>query len=680
MNTFVFDLLSVTDWSTGHPLLNGNSASHCLMLGAKFNPFGDFDAGVEFSAYSSNGNNLMSAFWGVPQPYWSNPVMANVGYNTNGNFDNSHKFYTKLALDNFWIKKRDGSFNLVFGSFKEDNFDSLVFTHQRNANAWDDYYAGCYGLLINGQIPINESSHLRWEAMATNLANNASSPDIAPEYYYETRAQGLNLEWLFNDENGSLKASFMHTADEGNDGTPRQGLLSSANYSLGWVNPDGYYVNQIGMGTSQVAGIGSTSDIRPISMVGAVGNDGYTGIAGVPNLGGIGPQDMRTYSLSGRYTFEINDDIKPTIFAEYAHSEYKPSKNSDYSVGGDALRAGMQFSLFNDKLNLEGSYNRVDPTYDPYILVYPTAELGNTLWSVPNFTYYSNFYSLHDTENYTHNRKGFRTKLAWKFCPTGQLQLSYSKLSQTRTSCQDVRYSAGSLGPFTPNSTVLGFSPGFIDPVFGGFAEETFASDGTNALGKVLENPRGHVENWVVGFGFKYPLNIKKDRRCIGLYGGARSTHFKRSSDLVNILNTPTRWGAQSQNYIDCYFNGWQIRADYDITTKLKINVNYKVADIFGHMDHLGVMNAYADAIHSTDFDILNVQQFIPSVGLDWQMSDQLTWGIMGQFYRTKDSMSEDIYATPAVPAVNIALPPQHGSHPFNWQGYMVSSHIDYKF
>ncbi|CAN0510494.1 unnamed protein product, partial [Phaeothamnion confervicola] len=43
-------------------------------------------------------------------------------------------------------------------------------------------------------------------------------------------------------------------------------------------------------------------------------------------------------------------------------------------------------------------------------------------------------------------------------------------LEQTQTSLYDVRSTVGSAGPGAPNYPVIGFSPGFIENIFWGYA------------------------------------------------------------------------------------------------------------------------------------------------------------------------------------------------------------------
>ena len=175
-------------------------------------------------------------------------------------------------------------------------------------------------------------------------------------------------------------------------------------------------------------------------------------------------------------------------------------------------------------------------------------------------------------------------------------------------------------------------------------------------------------------------MEPKKNKRCLSISGGARSTHFTRHSQLASLIDSPTRFGSESQNYVNFYLDAWQINLDYDITTNLRLHTGYKSVDMYGHLDHLGVMNAYANHIGSSNFDVINLEQRIPNISIEWDISDQMTWGALGQFFNTKDRMKEDIFASPGIPAMNLDYGPQKGAHPFNWQGYMVSTYLNFKF
>ncbi len=683
MNPFVFGILSVTDWRSGRPLTNGAMFTTRALLGTRVRLAEDVDAGVEFTAYTSQGDHAVDQYWGVTPPGLSNPFtgITTITGGLAGAQSQNHIPYTRMNLDNFWVKHNPSKTSLVLGSFRDVHFDEMVYVQEVNPNYYGPKWLDSFGIKVDGEVALTpaEDVLLRWEAMGARLADGNVSPIVADASYF-THTEGVNAAILFHDERGEVRFNFLHTANDASGGRALSvGLIQAPNFTLNWVNPNGYFFNQLGGPNLATAGIGSTSDVRPIPMFSAVNNDGVVGVAGVPNVGGLGPQDMTTWGLSASYVFDQAWD--PRLFIEWAHSEYRPQKNSAYSVGGDALRAGIGASFLERSLDVDLHYLSVDPTYDPFVLQLPTIDgIGTVLWRTPGFTYYDSLYSLHDTEIYTHNRQGWRGEVTWKFGPTGRVTANYGLLDQVETSMQDVRYSANSLAPGTPNTPVLGFSPGFMDPVFGGFAASTYAPAGGNALAVPLENPRGHVTNWGLAAGYKFLLEEGENNRGILISGGARSTHFTRNSNLQALLPGPGGTRGESQNNVDLFVDGWRAAVEYDVTETFRIHGGYTAVDIYGHFDPLGNLSAYAEATGLTRFDSLNMEQRYPDLGFDWDLAENLTWGMEGKYYQTKDRISSNLFPTPGIPNLNLNYGPEGNAHPFNWEGWQVHSYFNFKF
>src|SRR5690606_16540346 len=147
----------------------------------------------------------------------------------------------------------------------------------------------------------------------------------------------------------------------------------------------------------------------------------------------------------------------------WAHSDYRPQKNSTYSASGDAFEVeagarflfGMHDPVTTRTLDVQARSVSVDPRSDPLPPYYPTpGGIASPLWVSPNFSYFSDLYSLHGTQRYTHSREGVEAAVTWVFDgdilapmePHGYLYLRYGRFDQKATSLQDVRFSAGALG------------------------------------------------------------------------------------------------------------------------------------------------------------------------------------------------------------------------------------------
>ena len=683
MNPFIFGITGVTDWRSGRPMSNGTIFTTRALLGTRVRLTDDLDAGVEFTAYTSQGDSAMDQYWGVTAPYQSNPFtgVTTVTGGLAGIQSQNHVPYTRLNLDNFWIKHKPSKTSLVVGSFRDVHFDELVYVPEINPNYYGPKWLDNFGVKVNGEFALTEAEDvvLRWEAMGARLADGNTSP-IVPGSSYFTHSEGANVGVFFHDERGEVRMNFLHTANDASGGAALQvGLIQSPNFSLNWVNPNGYFFNQLGGPNLATAGIGSTSDVRPIPMFNAVNNDGVVGIAGVPNLGGLGPQDQTTYGLSVNYLFE--HELDPRVFAEWAHTDYRPQKNSSYSTSGDAFRVGVGASFLDRSLDVDVHYLSVDSRYDPFILQFPTVNgISTALWRTPDFTYYNNLYSLHDTEVYPPNREGWRAEATWKFGPTGRVTVNYGILDQKDTSMQDVRYSANSIAPGTPNTPVLGYSPGFLEPMFPAFSQYTYTAAGGNAFANPLENPRGRATMMGLVAGYKFLFQEGENNRGLLISGGARRSHFFRDSSLQALRPGALGTRGEEQNYVDFFIDGWRVAAEYDVTETFRIHAGYTAADIYGHLDPLGNLTTHAEATGTTRFKTIDTEQRVPELGCDWDVAENMSWGLEGKYYMNTDLVASSTIITPGVPALNLNYGPQANAHPYNWSGWQVNSYFNFKF
>ena len=400
---------------------------------------------------------------------------------------------------------------------------------------------------------------------------------------------------------------------------------------------------------------------------------------GAPNVGGIGPQDQTSYGISSSYTFDV-DDFAPRIFGEYGHSTYKPNSGSAYTVGGNAFRVGGGAFFLNKTIEVDAHYLRVDPTYSPYIISTPiVGGLANPMFHTPDFYFVNNLSPTHDVKALPHNREGIRAKVMWKFRPTGRVIVEYGNLNQTRTSMQDVRFSANSLGVGTPNTGVLGFSPGFIDPLFQGYSRFTFAAAGGNALAVPLEDNRGNLQNLYISAGHKWLLDEENNNRGVTLSGGVKTVKFFRDSNMARILPGPNGAAAECQNYVDLAFTGWHLGVDYDVTEDFTAKVGYTHVNIHGHLDPLGINTQYASAVGTGKFDNINIAQTYPELGFDWKIADNVSWNFEGRYYQFKDQIPSYVFANPGLPTLNISSGPVT-AHPFSWKGLQLNTQFLVKF
>lgn len=678
-NYFITGVPTVTNWLTGTPLTNGTTFTTKGMLGVNVRVSDDIAAGAEFVAFTSQGDSVVDAFWGLSAPYQSNAftgtTSTGVGLAGAGLQSLDHTPYTRMTLDNFWVQHKPSGTKLTVGSFGTTDYDGSVFTLVPNPNPTGPAALNNYGFQVKGRHGFGEGEKpttLTWEVMGTRLPDGNVS--LVGGDNYASYAAGTTLGLLFDEEKGEARFNFLQAAQEASSGAALgTGLIQFPNLVSQWVNPPGYYTNQLTV--NQLGGIGSTSDIRPIAMAGAT--DGITGVPGTLNVGGFGPQSQTSYGVSLDYRWD--NEFKPHVYGNYSHSDYRPSKNSGYSVDGDMFRIGVDATFFDEKLDVDVHYLSTDPTYDPMVLQYPTVGgLTQPKWRIPDLNQFWNTYSLHDTSTYPHNRQGFRTKLNWKFNKRGSLAFHYGNLDQVKSSLQDVRYSANSLAPGTPNTPVLGFSPGFTDPVFLGLSPFTFTAAGGNAFAVPLENPKGNLEHYTVVGSHKWMVD-EEEQRGVTLSGLYLNYNWTRNSNLATLLGGPNGLRGQNMNQVDFTISGWNLGVGYDVTPTFKVNAGYTQLDVFGHIDPFGVYNDFAVAAGTTNFNTWDVTQHIPELGFNWALSDKSSWDLNFKYYSMEDNLPSTITASPSLPTLNVAGGAQN-AHPFSWEGIQVMSTYSLKF
>ena len=656
----------VMDYRNGRPLTNGTGFTSRALLGLRIRVSDDIDAGAEFSAYTSQGDAFVDAYYGVQQPFLSNPFTSN--NQDPGVQGLNNQPFTRMNLDNFWVIHNPSKTKLVVGTFSEDKMDNILYAGQFNPNAFGPEFNSSYGFDVTGQVDVSDWGVLHWEVMGTRLPtagylNNGYEPwlfggDVALEF-----------------EGGFVKGNYARVMEDSfSGGTLQTGNITSgagANFAgnnvafnastgaaagwapLQWVNPPGFYAAQQTAFQQANNGPGSTTDNRPISGANAL-NDAFVG-------GSFGAQSMDLWGFSGAYAFDIGEGDQIRIDGEYGHSNYRPNRNSGYDVDGDAFRIGVGVNLLDGDLDLAGEYVSVDSTYDPFILRYPA---GVGVQRFPNIHYFSGLYSLHDTEKYPHNREGFRLKGTWRFNERrGAVWGKLGFLDQKDTSLYNVRVTPGALGLATPTNAVIGHAPGFIDPVFTGFAHPSVYGAGSansfTANLAPLENPSGSHNNYAFGVTYKFDdPRIKVDL-------GYERNEYERRSGLA-----PGFGG--SQNNIDLNIDSIHGELAWEASDKWTLRGGADYVTIQGHYDPSGLYNSFAVQTGSTNFDTVDQDQFIPFIGFDYDVSENTTWNMDLRYFDTSSNLNNGTTLT--TDAIGFT------QNPFEYSGVQVTTQFKLKF
>lgn len=666
-------VLPVADLRNGVGLTNGTGFTMKGILGMRIRVSDDIDAGAEFAAYTSAGNSMVDSLWGVSAPYLCNQFGGSSSVNSLNNAP-----YTRMVLDNFWVIHNPSGIKLTLGAYSEDNMDNILFAGQKNLSAFGPDYLDRFGFNLSGSHAF-EAGVLRWEVLGSRISTFADGNRFGIDSTYDTDIIGGDIAFEFNG--GQVKVNFMRAANEAANGDSLvTGVIDGANIASGyakgidtanlqWVNPSGYYASTL------ATGIADGVDKRPIS--GIVPGAGIDAVAGA-----FGPQSMFGYGISANYKWDIGESGNEIYAAgEYARTEYKANKNSDYSSEGNAFRIEVGTNLLEGDLDLSLAYVSVDPNYDPFVNLNPymngidgAFSYGRyNVFNVFNTNYYDNMWSLHDTEVYPHNREGIRFNGQWRFDDRhGLVWAKAAFLNQKNSSLYDVREQFGAGATAT---TIMGFAPGFMDPVFYGYASpavygnNAFAGDSFNPDLSAKEDHKGKQTQYGIGASYKW------DNPRLKLDLGYNRNEFKRDSDLA-VLD------GGSQNYVKLNNDNFHIGLGWEANDQWTLRAGCDMVNINGHWDPSGVYNQFAyQYANCIDFKNIDVQQTIPFIGFDCDLSANTQWNMDFRYYDTKDKMDASTFANldGGIQSAG-ATEPGYTNHPFSWYGWQVTTQFKVKF
>lgn len=625
------------DMALGRPLIQGAGFTSTLFLEVETQPDDDWLYQLRVYAYTSQGNSLLDSVWGTQQPYLANPFTGSGGSTSQ---NSNHAPFSSAGFDRFRLTHIPSGFGLTLGSYTPRLISSQVFVGQVNPRVGDPRLLESFGAHATA-----EHGPFSWEVLGTYL------PDGNPSRLGLQPLQNMAWGGALHYANGEWQAtaSFLQAQSGSRDGAARGvGLANLVNGNTGqinvnWVNPNGFFAGQLGPG--QAAGIASTSDKRPIP--------GRPGLDGGGPEASFGPQQQRGFGLQFGYRSENGWGLQ----GEWANTQYRPNQNSSFTRDGNLWAAGGNLDLGPIQMQLD--YRWTDPTYDPMILVYPSPSPGLTPFRAyhrfPDHDQFWHLYSLHDTDRFPHNRRGFWPTLKWSYDEDCHLHFRGRFLEQVRTSLQDVRLRPGQLGQGIPNELVLGHSPGFFDVVFREYSPLSF-----DAQLNPLEDRRGSV------LGLGLDLHHSFEDSPWGLDLNLESHRFRRGTGL-----SASQGG--SQNNVDFSHSLARLTLHYQASQAWSYRFIYGLAEMKGHYDPLGVYNNFAIANQSVDFRNRDILQHAPSIEATWNLDSQTRWDFGLTYYSTLDRVPQQVFAgAPGGPHAT--------AHPFAYNAYRVQTRLEVNF
>lgn len=661
-------VIPVVDYRNGRALVNGVGFTAVARLGLKNKIDEDHEFGVEIAGYSSQGNQYIDSYWGASAPYLANPWTANQTAQGLGGQNNAP--WSRVVFDHAYYEHKPSKTRVTLGYYDTLRMDPFIYAGQTNNNAYGPARFGGFGVQVLGQFEVGEDQDLKYELFGSRFGDGGN---IYASTNYTHTAFGGDLH--YRNHNWDTKLNWVrYYGDSPEAHGPLAGLetITNVNYlnSLGWtqtqwVNPPGYFALQ-----SQVNGAGQVVngafvpnqvDTRPIAGWNANADNGI----GITSGGGnYGAQSQNTYGLSTHFWLPLaeekgKDGLK--FSGEYAHSDFKSNRNSSYVSKGNMGRVEVAAVLDDGNLTLNLAALRVEPNYNPAI--FNASLLGIRFPRTYNFM---GRFALYDNNNYPQNREGIYLKGNYWFNEKHtSLGFKANLLQQTQTSLYDVRVLGNGLSPGVPTNNVLGFSPGFFDVIFSGYATPNIygvrSGNSFDANLNPLENPRGHEQN----FGI-YARHILDDPKLTFDLALERN-HYRRDSALA-----PLQGG--SQNQVDLKSDYALLGLTWGVNEAWTLRGGMEMVNTYGHHDPGGLYNGFASATGQTNFSNISSLQTIPFVGFDDQLSKTTSWGMDFRYYTTRDHVDGAIYAGAGLSSIGAS------SNPFSWSGPQVSSYYKMSF
>ncbi|MBI2265086.1 MAG: S-layer homology domain-containing protein [Armatimonadetes bacterium] len=428
------------------------------------------------------------------------------------------------TLDRIWLQEMRSETQLALGSYNLNRAEPFMLKGEPNPTFYGPNYLPWYGGVISGPLNYKHANYINYELFASRVAS---------------QYPGGTLMWggTVTSDWGQWKLNLgFHRAF--NEGVPGSFVLGPA------MNPWG--------------------SLAPIAGALAAGNPGI--------------QDQKLMGVKVQYDFTPARSLK----VELGSSTYDPDLTRvQATIGaktGTLLRGRFTSDLWKGNVGVE--YLSVEPTYDPFILGFPGLAITRN-WAIWNNL--PNFYWLHDTVTYPHNREGWRLDYAHPF-NWGGFNIYAASLQQKTAS--------GLL-----NTTA---NPVYVETVF------------TNGLGAGAANGvtnRGQMTN--IGASVYYTFTPSRLRGDLTY----NSWRLDRGEDAAIAGND--NYAATSDI--------WGLQLNYPTTDKINLEGGYHSVGFRGTAG--GVPN-------------LSLQQGVINVGVSYAITPAAGVAVQYRTFTTKDDTS----------------------------------------
>lgn len=746
---------------TGRPWTQGTGFSGQGILGVRIKLNPDMDAGAEFAAYYSAGDPIVDAFYGVSAVRQANvfasnqALAANTGSNAGLALDAgqgaNNSPWNRMVIDNFWFLHKPSNIKVQLGSFGDTHMDSIVYQPEYNPNAFGPRYLDNYGFRVSGRHHL--LAPFEWEVFGSQVADGNRLVTNFPVAVglgatpYKPYMWGVDGKWTFGQEGnqGRIKFNLLRIWDDNAAGqaTTVGSIVGVNGVWTDWANPNGYYAAQqstpyfsnatgltLNPNAGRVAGIGSTSDQRPI-IPNIAGNGGAinptTNLNSAPVYGidttgsglfgtlqtplvlalnnatgalaatgtslaaqyslptsSFGPQSMFTWGVSGGWDYTWNDNVKMRFLGEYGNSSYKPSANSPYKAPqGDAYRFGLGFTLFSD-FDIDGEYLSVNPYYNPYIMQYPNVNgVTQAYWRIPTLSWFPELYPVNDKDVYPNNREGFRVNFKWNPVDPkdGKHKTvfygEYGNMGQQTSSLQSVRYSPGSIftgnllasGVPDPNSMIPN---GFVLGQNPGYIDTIFTGFHPTSYA-------GYTGSFAPSAVNQFATPLENPRGRVTNWGVGLNYRFDTLGGLgihagykdwqFRRASSLTPQFGGSENNININNSGGLVALNFPVNERFSVKGGYAWTSVKGHYDPTGIYRNFALDSGNIGFQTFNQDQTSPFVGFDYDIAKNVNWNLTAKWLDSHDNLGTFSSQTFFM-----------SRNPFSWSGFQLTSQVKVSF
>lgn len=478
-------------WYTFIPIFPGTGLSQLGLYNISAWLSKDFDAGTTLAHYATFGSAAVNQYWGVQAPWLVNPWNGR-GSPPPTQTPSLDATYLRLVNDRVWLRYLPADTTLTYGSYHLQHFGDYLYQGQQNVSFNGGTTFPNWGLDLNGRIgaKTDKSPGLLFEGFYALI------PDASA---YKTHTFGGALKYLLGNAASFVRVNGVHTWNDNvaNDqgplvpipGVPTNGLQDGP-YARpvppnAWrdTRPQTLGPHEIALLNAALRGAYATLNVvrgagaptqalqeaqiqATIARLQGLLTSGSS-LTGFPRFF-VGPQRETNLGLDTQLMLWAKPKLR--FIGRYARSVYNPDttgKVFDTTASGSLLTLGLQAEPYKG-LTVLAQYSHVDPTYDPFLLKYPSPPGVQALQ--PSIKYYPPYWQQHSYSVYPNNFKGIKLTATYESPDKRTLAtVNWAQYHQVKANTPEQTTTVGNIDSMYPmllgGGNERGRFPGFLTNV-----------------------------------------------------------------------------------------------------------------------------------------------------------------------------------------------------------------------